>query len=158
HYFDDVVYERLKAGEGVPYPGQRAALLEFYAMDLPPRLDRLFAELRRAGLTPVIAHPERYHAIWKDPHTLERMLDAGAVALLDACALTGKYGRTPKRLARELLEKGLYHAACSDAHRPADVAALETAMRWLTREYGSDEVDSLFRLGPEQILQGTAQP
>lgn len=158
HYFDDVVYQRLQDGEGVPYPGHRAALLEFYAMDLPHRLDRSFAQLRRNGLTPVIAHPERYRAIWKAPHTLERMLDAGAVALLDANALTGKYGRTPKRIARQLLEQGLYHAACSDAHRPSDVTELKTAMQWLTREYGSDEVDTLFRIGPQQILQGTAQP
>ncbi len=158
HYFDDVVYQRLQNGQGVPYPGQRAALLEFYAMDLPPRLDRLFAQLRRNGMTPVIAHPERYQTIWKHPETLERMLDAGAVALLDAAALTGKYGRTPRRVARQLLEQGMYAAACSDAHRPKDIAELRAAMDWISKEYGQEELEQLFRSGPLRILEGTTQP
>src|SRR5262245_30691739 len=47
HYFDDVVYERLVAGEGLPYPGGRAVLLEFWGNEFPQVvLERLF-DLRR---------------------------------------------------------------------------------------------------------------
>ena len=35
HYFDDVVYERLLAGEALPYPGGRAVLLEFWGTEFP---------------------------------------------------------------------------------------------------------------------------
>lgn len=158
HYFDDVVYQRLLDGAGLPYPGGRAVLLEFYEMDLPPTIDHLLARLRRQGLVPVIAHPERYRAIWRSPDTLERLLDTGAVALLDSAALIGKYGSRPQRSARELLERGLYGAACSDAHRPKDVAEVEKAMAWIERRYGTEEIQQLFSSGPKAILQGTATP
>lgn len=154
HYFDDVVFARLRAGQALPYPGGKAVLLEFYAMDLPPHVDRLLSQLKREGLTPVIAHPERYQTIWKAPKRLEQMIDAGAMSLLDAGALVGKYGKTPRRVAQQLLADGMYHAACSDAHRAEDLDFLKEAMDWITEQYGASELDALFTTGPAQILEG----
>jgi protein-tyrosine phosphatase len=154
HYFDDVVYERLKGGNALPYPGGRAVLLEFWENEFPGVvLHRLF-DLRQRGLLTVIAHPERYRFLWRSPEVLERLVDAGAAALLDTAALVGKYGREPKRCAEELLERGLYHAACSDAHRTNDVAYVEKGMRVIAETYGEDEIDFLFGRGPKAILAG----
>jgi protein-tyrosine phosphatase len=155
HYFDDVVFTRIMQGQALPYPGGRAILLEFYESDFPHSIDRRFAELRlKKQLIPVIAHPERYQRVWKDPDVLERLLDAGAAALLDTAALVGKYGRRPQRTAEELLERGYYHAACSDAHRPADAAEVAAGMRRIEEQYGAEEVDFLFREGPLALLSG----
>jgi protein-tyrosine phosphatase len=154
HYFDDLVYQRLLAGTALPYPGGRAVLLEFWGNDFPEIvLHRLF-DLRQRGLLTVIAHPERYRCLWRAPQILERLVDSGAAALLDTAALVGKYGREPKRCALDLLEQGLYHAACSDAHRTADVAEVEKGMRFIAETYGEDEVEYLFGEGPSAILAG----
>lgn len=155
HYFDDVNFARLMSGEALPYPGGRAVLLEFYEIDFPPSVDHRLFDLRaKKRLLPVIAHPERYHAIWRSPETLERLVDAGSGALLDAAALIGKYGRKPQRCAEELLERGLYHAACSDAHRPADVEQVHAGMRRIEELYGPEEIDFLFAHGPRELLEG----
>jgi protein-tyrosine phosphatase len=158
HFFDDVVYRRLLAGEGLPYPGGAAVLLEFYDSSFPPSVAQLLAQLRRGGLTPVIAHPERYRVVWDRPSVLDRLLDAGAVALLDVAALVGKYGRQPQRCAERLLEGGSYHAACSDAHRVRDVDEVARGIELIRRRYGDDEVDVLLRSGPLEILAGRAVP
>ena len=158
HYFDDVVFARLLDGTGLPYPGQKAVLLEFYESAFPPSLERRFFDLRRRGLLPVIAHPERYQAIWRSEQALERLLDAGAVALLDSASLVGKYGRRARRCAEALLDKELYHAACSDAHRPADVGEVARSMEVIRKRYGDDELTALFVEGPREILAGTAKP
>jgi protein-tyrosine phosphatase len=155
HYFDDVVYARLLAGAGLPYPGERAVLLEFFDNGFPPSLDRLLSQLSRSGLVPVVAHPERYRPLWNNSEVLDRLLDLGAVALLDVAALVGKYGRRPQRCAEELLERGAYHAACSDAHRPADVETVAAGIDWVRQRYGDEEVQSLFSEGPREILGGT---
>jgi protein-tyrosine phosphatase len=154
HYFDDIVYRRLLSGEGVPYPGGRAALLEFYGVDFPPVIvERLF-DLRRRGVMPVIAHPERYRYIWNNPDALERLVDSGVATLLDTGALVGKYGREPQRCAETLLERELYSAACSDAHRASDVAEVARGIRRIAELYGDEEVDFLLSDGPRQILEG----
>ena len=72
HYFDDIVFGRLRSGNALPYPGARAALLEFYEIDFPYTVDRRLAQLKREGLLPVIAHPERYRPIWRSADVLER--------------------------------------------------------------------------------------
>ena len=158
HFFDEVVFERLCAGQGLPYPGGAAVLLEFYESTFPPRVDQLLAQLRRRGLTPVVAHPERYRVLWDQPEILERLLDQGAVALLDVAALVGKYGRHPQRCAELLLERGLYHAACSDAHRPDDVQQVALGLERVRELYGQEEIEALFLQGPLEILAGTAHP
>ncbi|MEZ4224112.1 MAG: CpsB/CapC family capsule biosynthesis tyrosine phosphatase [Polyangiaceae bacterium] len=155
HYFDDVVFSRLMNGEGLPYPGARAVLLEFYEINFPPMVDQRLADLRRnRALMPVIAHPERYHAIWQSPEILERLLDLGAAALLDVAALAGKYGRRAKACAETLLDAELYQAACSDAHRPADVESVLAGMQVIERRYGAEELDFLLRDGPLALLNG----
>lgn len=155
HYFDDVVFSRLMSGDCLPYPGGKAVLLEFYEMDFPTSIDRSFVELRlKRKLLPVIAHPERYQAIWKNPDVLERMAGVGVAALLDTASLVGKYGKKPREIAEELLDRNLYHAACSDAHRPADVKEVHAGMKRIEELYGVEEVDFLFHEGPRALLEG----
>lgn len=154
HYFDATVFDRILADQALPYPGERAILLEFYPLAFPAQIERRLVDIRRHKLLPVIAHPERYETIWERPELLEELVDLGVAALLDTAALDGKYGRRPKHCARDLLERGLYHAACSDAHRPQDVALVAAGMAWIKKEYGDEEVDFLFREGPRAILAG----
>jgi protein-tyrosine phosphatase len=154
HYFDEVVYRRLHSGEGVPYPGGQAALVEFYPVEFPRGGEERLFELRCAGVLPVIAHPERYRFLWQKTVLLERLVDAGATTLLDVAALVGKYGRETQRCAELLLEQGLYHAACTDAHRPEDVADAVRGMERLEKLYGREEVEALLRDGPNEILSG----
>lgn len=154
HYYDATVIERLLQGGGRPYPGSKAALIEFYEVDFPPSVDRKLFELQVRGILPVIAHPERYRVLWKNTDPLERLIRAGAVALLDVAALDGKYGRAPQRCAEDLLERELYHAACTDSHRVADVAAAQRGIAAVRRRYGEREVDFLLRHGPAEILAG----
>jgi len=156
HYFNDAIYERLLAGAGLPYPGGRAVLLEFYEMDFLPMIGQRLYDLRRRRLTPVIAHPERYRCFWKSSARLEELVQTGTVALLDVAALVGKYGREPKKCARKLLDDGLYHAACTDAHRPGDIAEVLAGIEFVRKRHGEAEVDQLFREGPREILAGRA--
>lgn len=160
HWFDEIVFARLIAGEGVPYPDvpdasaprRRGVLVELPPQTFPPRIERRFFDLSRAGLRPVLAHPERYQPVWKDDGCLEPLLDAGACLLLDVCALVGKYGRASQKAAEKLLDDEAYEAACSDAHRPEDAEVVEEAIAVLTERVGLEEAERLLRDGPRGIL------
>jgi protein-tyrosine phosphatase len=178
HFFDDVVYGRMLRGEAVPYPRlagetgagaadaagagagdhgrpqRRPVLIEFGPTAFPVRLQHRLFDLRRAGLVPVLAHPERYEPVWRDDACLDPVLDAGAHLLLDVCALVGKYGRAPKRAAEKLLEEDAYEAACSDAHRPADVEIVVQSIERLEALVGAVEAKRLLADGPRAILAG----
>ena len=163
HFFDSVVVARIRDGHALPYLPARDAkgprtsgpiLVEF--SDLAPAapiLRQLF-RLQADGYTPVIAHPERYRAAWARPELVVEWVEAGCLALLDVCALIGKYGEQPKRTALRLLELEAYDAACSDAHRSSDIPLVAEALGALERHAGREEVDLLLGSGPRAILHG----
>ncbi len=156
HFFDDVVFARLVEGPGVslPYAGGKTVLVELPVTSFPLRLANRFSDLARRGVRPVLAHPERYEPVWDDPSVLDPLLDAGAVLLLDVAALSGKYGRRPKKAAEHLLEQGYYQAACSDAHRPKDLEEVAEGVERLVRLAGATESEYLLGEGPRDILEG----
>ncbi len=154
HWFDDVVFGRLNTGAGVPYPGGKSVLVELNPQQFPIALPARLLDLRRSGLCPVIAHPERYQPTWSDTEAMQPLIDAGACLLLDVCALVGKYGEKPKRTAEKLLEEDAYEAGCSDAHRAEDADVTARAIDRLRALVGDDETDRLMRRGPEAILRG----
>lgn len=164
HFFDEVVLERISRGEGLPFrktqePGDErrlggAILIEF--SDLPPDevVQQAFFRLQLQGFIIVLAHPERYRRVWENSRVLEPLLLRGVVPLLDTAALVGKYGTSAERSALELLEMGVYGAACSDIHRCSDVEMVAAGMTWIQREYGDEELQALFADGPSALLAG----
>ncbi len=166
HFLDDIVSTRLIAGEGLAYPPifattaqkLKTVLIEFPTHAFPTFTQRKLFELRRAGLSVVIAHPERYQPVWKDDRCLDAFLDAGACLLLDVCAVIGKYGRDAQKAAEKLLEEGAYEAACSDAHRPSDVELTMKAIERLSELTGKEEAERLLKGGPASILGAPRVP
>ena len=154
HFFDDIVFSRLLEGDGLPYPGGKAVLVEFGPRAFPAMVTHRFFDLMRRGIRPVVAHPERYEPVWKDVKSLDAIIDGGAVLLLDVAALAGKYGRAPRKAAETLVENGYYYAACSDAHKAPDVDDVAKGIEELEELAGREEVDFLLREGPTHILEG----
>lgn len=163
HFLDDVNLDRFKNGQALPYRKANfldeprfggSALIEY--VDLPPlqALERQMRLLRDLGYLPVLAHPERYRGTWDHPERLEALRGLGVALLLDVAALVGKYGRHPQKAAREFLELELYDAACTDAHQPEDASWAERGLQFIDERYGGEEVELLFRQGPEALLAG----
>lgn len=157
HHLDDTVFGRLLAGQGLPYPSGRAALVELPAERFPLRLGERMFELRCQRIRPVLAHPERYRPVWRERAVLDPLLDGGVVLVLDLGALAGRYGRAARRCAEDLLEEGYYYAASSDAHRVEDVETVEAGMRRLFELAGQEDATFMLTEGPQAILDGNVE-
>lgn len=158
HYCDDVFYDLFARGEALPYPGGSAILIEFRYEAWPRGIEEQLFRMQVKGVRPVIAHPERYHALFDSTDALDPLLDAGAFTLLDTMSLAGKYGDRCRRAAERMLEEGAYDAACSDAHRPDDVAVLATSIDRLIKRVGRSEAEALLAVNPRAILDGVYEP
>lgn len=157
HYFDDVFWRLFEKGEALPYPGGKSALVELPRDRLPHGLAQAFFRMKVAGVHPVLAHPERYRPFFETTDAMDPLLDVGALPLLDVMALTGKYGKAPQRAAERMLDEGVYYAACSDAHKPADAPIVAEAIALLEKRVGAEEKDFLLFHGPRDILAGTIE-
>lgn len=94
-------------------------LLEFPYSGWPLGLDQEIFSLRAAGLTPVLAHPERNREVQAAPERLAELVRLGAAVQLTAASLDGRLGKSSRNSCFRLLELGLVDVLASDAHTPA---------------------------------------
>ncbi|WP_343069287.1 CpsB/CapC family capsule biosynthesis tyrosine phosphatase [Lysinibacillus agricola] len=83
---------------------------------IPFYTKKLIVSLVGAGITPIIAHPERNRAIIENPKRLEILVREGALSQITAGSLTGQFGRKIQHFSMELVRSNLVHTYGSDVH------------------------------------------
>ena len=110
----------------------RFLLVEFPYVGWPLTLAERLIGLLESGITPVLAHPERNADVQAAPHRLAPLVGEGVLIQVTASSLTGTWGRSSNRAARELIDGRLAHLLATDTHRPsARAQALGAASRAL---------------------------
>jgi protein-tyrosine phosphatase len=121
----------------------RLLLVETPYSGLPVDFGLRLLRLRAAGLTPVLAHPERNPVVRRDPELLENLVASGVVVQLTAASLAAAPASASRATALELLGRGLAHVVAGDAHGPegralgpavVEAALGEELCAWLTRD------------------------
>jgi len=105
---------------GYVLEGTRAVLVEFpgWWLDVDGAVGLVADAARnveRAGLVPILAHPERCPPVAADPASVRRLAEAGWPLCLNGPSLTGDHGETAERTAWRLLEDGVVSIVASDA-------------------------------------------
>ena len=151
--WDNVFMSRV-VGDDIPrYRGTEAFLVEIPPQLMPPgMIDQLF-KLRIKRMVPVLAHPERYQALW-DNDELARSLRRVCAFVVDLGAVAGFHGRRETKAARYLLETGLACAVATDAHQVGDLQQAAAGLAWIEKKLGHAAVVRLFDHAPRAILAG----
>lgn len=98
------------------WKNKRVLLLEFPNNMIPLGSDKLTHWLLSQDIVPMIAHPERNHAIMDTPNKLRPFLEQGCLTQLTAGALTGNFGQQSKNVAEQLLLEEKVTIMATDAH------------------------------------------
>jgi protein-tyrosine phosphatase len=148
--------ELVNRGEVVTLGDRRAHLL----VELPPELSiplgTLQDRLRRRGITCILSHPERNHALADNAEFIQRWVQQGGLVQVTAGSITGFFGPEAQRATKRLLREGLVHLVATDAHdvtrRPPLLrAARTTVARWV----GTELAQVLFVTNPRAVVAGT---
>ena len=118
----------------------RYVLTEFYFDASAAFMDATLEELERLGYQPVVAHPERYGAVQRDPGLAREWFERGVVLQLNKGSVLGAFGHRAAETAERLLYRGRVHVIASDAHSPerrtTDLSGVrEWCLEHLCREY-----------------------
>jgi len=127
-----------------------AALVEFPRMSVPPGATQEILRIRMTGVTPVIAHPERYHQC--TPEIVQEWRSVGAVIQMDSVMVFGS--SAPSRLARKLLEEGLVDCLASDTH--GDQRNLRATRDWLEAIDAHEQAELLTTINARRLLNREA--
>ena len=108
--------------------GTKVLLLELPVLQKPAFLREVLVGLAQKGITPLIAHAERYQYVAQDPRVLMDWVEIGALIQVNAQSLLDG------GIARKMIKWGLCHIVASDAHsirhRPTNLRpALDTVAK-----------------------------
>lgn len=105
---------------------QRQVLVEMsYQYERQDFYDQLF-QLQLQGLTPVLAHPERYGYYHNEPKVYKRIKERGCRFQLNILSLSGYYGDGVRKMAQLLVKEGMIDYVGTDLHHPKHLAAIQT--------------------------------
>lgn len=159
------VAARLAAGEASTLAGSRSILVELPFAGWPQHAESSLFALQMAGYVPVLAHPERYVDVQKDPELALAVAARGVVLQLTEASFAGAYGKGVQRSAQELLIEGLMRripmVLSSDAHSDGKrLTSVPDGLRWIQGHVadGADVIRWMTETVPAALLDGAEIP
>lgn len=138
--------------------GSRYALIEF-SMNTPYReIHSALSSVLMLGITPVVAHIERYDALENNEKRVRELINMGCYTQINSFhvlkpKLFGEHYKFMKKRAQYFLERDLVHVVASDMHnldrRPPYMAE---AYSIIAKKYGEAKAQELFVDNPKQII------
>ena len=96
--------------------GAKAVLLECPYTTSVPFFEDQVADLERRGYRVLLGHPERSPLFRDDLDRLRRLVDNGALAVVNAGSIAGLLGERSREAAYDMVAAGWIHAVASDSH------------------------------------------
>ena len=121
---DEVFMKDLEKASPLLLLNDTYILLEINFFGQTTMLKSACFSLCQKNITPILAHPERYHLI-KDISEYQNLKNQGFYFQLNALSLLGQYGPEVKQKAEKLLKAGLYDFVATDAHSVHDLKKLK---------------------------------
>jgi protein-tyrosine phosphatase len=144
---------RLPAKYSIDHHGY--LLVEFSDFHIPKTTEELFARMMQVGLYPIITHPERNQLLQRRIPELQKWVERGVLLQVTAQSLLGRFGKTAKNCAHELMSRGMVHFLASDAHDTKwRTTALDEPCRYVEKRFGAEVALRLFEENPRAALAG----
>lgn len=133
----------------------RYVLVEWPRLTVPPGTAEVLARLRDMGVTPVVAHPERYRGMSERLRLADVWRREGAVLQVNYGSLVGRYGAGPRAVAFRLLEQGWVDCLSTDFHgRPHQELFFQNAREVFEARDAADEFELLAAVNTGHVLDG----
>ena len=146
--------ELLRKGKLPTLANSNYLLVEFFFDENLNYMDDMLSAIAAEGITPVIAHPERYEAIQHTPDIIERWFWNHYVIQLNKGSILGRLGRRAARTADWILSRGLAHVVASDAHSSRVRTTQMTELNHYLSEICTPEYTEILLTGnPSRIIE-----
>lgn len=147
-------WERIEDGKLIPLAGSRYYLVEFSFESEPDIIADRLEQLLKNGVTPLIAHPERYYCVQEHPGLVYQWIRMGCRTQINKGSVQGRFGRDAQDTAHEMLRCDLATCMATDAHGAyRRTTYLRDAYDVVAEYYGEKLAHRLTVERPKKILE-----
>lgn len=116
-------------------------------------LEEIIFQIQSAGLVPIIAHPERYEYVQKEPNLLLPLIQKGVLFQSNYGSLVGIYGNTAKNTIKKLLKANMIHFFGSDVHKKDTIyRKMNEIMIQLEKILSKEKIEEFTTVNPQHII------
>lgn len=157
-YYTSDILKKLEEGIFPNLGGTKYVLIEF-SMNTPYKdIHSALGNVIRLGMTPVVAHIERYHCLENDENRVSELINMGCYMQVNSSnvlkpKLFGDRYKFMKKRVQFFLERDLVHFVASDMHNLDDRPPyMQKAYQLVAKKYGAARVEELFKTNQEILL------
>ena len=129
-------------------------LIEFQVYQLPESQKAELYNLKLSGVTPIIAHPERYKFVQQNISIVYDWLSAGCLIQVDAGSVLGYLGKKSKILSERIIKNGWCQILGSDSHDDRSRNFCLKKSIKVVEEWIGSEAHRLVNDNPKAIIRG----
>lgn len=132
---------------------------KYLLMELPMHseilyLDNIIYNLKANGIIPIIAHPERYSYVQKNPKMLQDLINKGVLFQANYGSIIGRYGKDAEKTLKRLLKSNMIHFLGTDTHRSGSVyTQMDKILKKLEKLIGKEKLELLSKTNPQKVLE-----
>ena len=119
----------------------------------PTNLYEVIYSMQENKIIPVLAHPERYKFIQKEPELVYDLIEKGVLMQANYGSILGQYGEKSRFIVKKLLENDMIHFLGSDVHRPNTIYKnIDQAIEEIRYIVGDKKLEELTTINPKLAL------
>lgn len=158
-YYNNALLDKLEQHKVPRMADTQFALIEFSMTTPWKEIHEAVNKVLMLGVTPIIAHIERYNALENKEDRVRKLINMGCYTQINSAhvlkpRLFGDKYRVFKKRARYFLEKNLVHIVASDMHNLGPRPPYMDQAREIIEElYGSSRAYNLFEGNAKTLLE-----
>lgn len=153
-YIANDIVDLLETNKASTINKSKYVLFELPMNEEPPNLLEVIYSLKENDKIPIIAHPERYTYIQKDPNKLIELIDMGVLFQSNYGSIVGQYGKECKKVVKELLKNNFIHFLGTDIHKSTSIYfEMEEIKKELEKILTQEQIENLEEKNAERVLK-----
>lgn len=152
-YITDNIIKLLEDGKASTINNTSYVLFEMPLNAKPLNLNDVVFEMLGSKLVPILAHPERYSFVQKEPDLIYDLIQKGVLMQCNYGSFYGQYGRKAEIIAKNLLIKDMVHFLGTDVHKQNTIyPKIPKIIDELKNMVGEGKVKELTEINPTLAL------
>ena len=153
-YFSDNIINLLKQRKASTINETNYVLFEMPLNAEPLNLYDVIYEMLQYEIIPILAHPERYSFVQREPELIYDLIQKGVYMQANYGSIIGQYGKKAQFIVKKFLENNMIHFLGSDVHRKNTVyPKIPIILQELEKIIGKEKLEELTTINPKLVLQ-----
>ena len=154
-YIADNMTELLENQKATTLNNQQYVLFELPLNAEVMNLNSVVYQILEIGGVPILAHPERYPFVQKDPNVLIPLIEKGVLMQSNYGSIIGQYRKAAQITIKKMLEHNMVHFLGSDVHRPQTIyPKIHECMEEIEKIVGKENLELITTINPNKAING----